>query len=104
MNDDHTKPAPADERELPPLPLCDFHVRDTERSYFTAAQMRDYARSALAARAAPAGWQLVPIEPTFEMAAAGTGAVSAAPTHIQHSLTLICLRAMLAAAQQEPRP
>ena len=69
---------PGQERgDLPPLPDADLRdvgttsqeIRDFLRGYAT-----EYARTALAARAAPqpavtAGWVMVPIEPTEEMLA-----------------------------------
>jgi hypothetical protein len=65
--------------ELPPLPTPNgHHCPGYERKGFTADQMREYARSAVLAdrpsRGAPAGWKLVPVEPTTAMLAAAIAA------------------------------
>jgi len=54
---------------LPPLPAPTG--ADTFGADYTAAQMESYARAAIAAHAGiaavPAGWALVPVEPTEAM-------------------------------------
>jgi hypothetical protein len=62
--------------ELPELPYTNYNgCSDGSEPLYTADQMRDYARKAIAAQTAqavPVGWKLVPTEPTpaMRMAAA----------------------------------
>lgn len=55
------------EQELPPLPAQTHFPGWAPIPYYTADQMREYARAALAAKPVPEGWKLVPVEPTHDM-------------------------------------
>lgn len=59
-----------DEKPTAPACLCGYMPFVGEMTYYTADQVRQAQRDAVAA-AVPEGWKLAPIEPTDGMRAAG---------------------------------
>lgn len=93
--------------DLPPLPEPRTLSRGDEdgpiQLGYTAAQMRAYARASLAQPASvPAGWKLVPVEPTDDMIHAGY--MKPWGDQAARSDAESCWSAMLAAAPQAPQP
>lgn len=100
----------AQQAEFPPLPNCALQMfagicDDKPRTYYTADQMREYARAALGQQPAqaepvvPEGFAIVPLEPNDVQQAAGAQAVRIDTTLLNKMFTANRVyRDMIAAA------
>ena len=88
---------------LPPLPEPDTLDRGWELSAYSEEQMQAYARAAIERQSVPAGWMLVPIEPSDEWIARLESQQTGGLESVDADAIRQCIVELLAAAPH-PQP